>query len=228
MESGFRLLGPDHLAALAAVAGAGAAALALTRWGGALGQRRTRVVLAVALAAAHLVETAVAAWQGWYERQMLPLQLCDFAAALAVCGLVTLDRRAVEPLCFFAFAGTLPALVTPELDVGLPAFRFVVYFLEHGLTVIAALVLVVGLRLRPSRGAWLRAVVLLNVLAGVAALANRALGTNFFYLSRKPVGPTPFDVFGPWPVYLFALEALVIAIFRLLQAPWPATPTKPA
>ena len=153
---------------------------------------------------------------------MLPLQLCDLAAMLAVYGLLTLDRRAIEPLYFFALAGTLPALLTPELDVGFPRFRFVVYFVEHGLTVIAPLVLVVGLRIHPSRGAWLRAVLQLNALAAVVALLNLALGTNFLYLTRKPVGPTPFDLLGPWPIYLVGLEVLVLVIFRLLQAALPS------
>jgi uncharacterized membrane protein YwaF len=67
--------------------------------------------------------------------------------------------------------------------------------------------------LHPSRGAWLRAVFLVNV----AASATAALGTNFMYQRSKPVGATPFDYFGTWLGHLFALELLVIVIFRALQ-----------
>ena len=212
------VFGSDHLAALVAVALVGVVCVAAARRGGARQARGVRWLVAATLAAAHATEYLVAWWQGWYVRDMLPLQLCDVAAMLAVWGLLTLDRRAIEPLYFFALAGTLPALLTPELDVTFPQLRFVVYFVEHGLTVVVPLLLVVGLGLRPRPGAWRRAVLQVNALAAVAAMANLALGTNFLYLSRKPVGPTPFDLFGPWPDYLLVLEALVFVIFRLLQA----------
>ncbi len=214
----FSLFGRDHLAALVSVALVGVLCCAAARRGGESHARGTRWLVAAALAAAHATEGVVAGWQGWYVRDMLPLQLCDVAAMLAVWGLLTLERRAIETLYFFALAGTLPALLTPELDVTFPDLRFVVYFVEHGLTVVAPLALVAGLGLRPRRGAWRRAVLQVNALAAVASLANRALGTNFLYLSRKPVGPTPFDLFGPWPNYLIVLEILVLVVFRLLQA----------
>ncbi len=37
------------------------------------------------------------------------------------------------------------------------------------------------------------------------------------YFVERPAGPTPFDLFGPWPVYLRVLELLVLVVFRLLQ-----------
>ena len=220
------LFGPDHLAALVAV---GITASSASSWPGSQATRCSRGIrwlVAATLAAAHATEYLVAWWQGWYVRDMLPLQLCDVAAMLAVWGLLTLDRRAIEPLYFFALSGTLPALLTPELDVTFPQLRFVVYFVEHGLTVVAPLLLVAGLGCHPGPGAWRRAVLQVNALAAVAALANLALGTNFLYLSRKPVGPTPFDLFGPWPNYLLVLEVLVLVVFRLLQtvADAPARP----
>jgi hypothetical integral membrane protein (TIGR02206 family) len=222
MAQSFVLFGHAHLTTLATIA-----AMTLAGVTAARRHRPSRVLLlrwavAAALAGAHVAEQLVAWRQGWYAPDLLPLQLCDIAAMLAVYGLLTLDRRAIEPLYFFALAGTLPALVTPELDVTFPHFRFVIYFVQHGLTVMAPVVLVFGLGLRPSRGAWLRAVFLVNTCAAVAALANAALGTNFMYLRSKPAGATPFDYFGPWPGYLFALELLVIVIFRALQLSAPA------
>ncbi len=217
MEPAFQPFGRDHLLTLAAVAVAGLAALRAARRAGPSDARALRFLLAGALAGAHVAEAAVAAWQGWYVRAMLPLQLCDLAAALAVWGLVTLDRRAVEPLYYFALSATLPALFATELDVGFPHFRYVVYFVEHGLTVIAAVVLVGGLGRRPGPGAWWRAFLQLNALALVAAALNLAPRTNFLYLREKPAGATPFDWFGPWPLYLVVLELLVLSLFRLLD-----------
>jgi len=218
VEDAFRLFGLDHLAAVATTGVVAVVAVAVARGASERWCRGLRWAVAGALAAAHLAETVVAGWQGWYEREMLPLQLCDLAAMLAVYALLTLDRRAVEPLYFFALSGTLPALLAPELDVSFRHFRFVVYFIEHGLTVVAPILLVVGMGIRPTGRAWWRAYWTLHALAGLAALANLGLGTNFMYLRRKPVGTTPFDLFGPWPVYLVVLELLVLVVFRLLQA----------
>ncbi len=217
-HAGFSLFGRDHLAALAVVFVVGLLSVVIARRGGARLQRALSCLLAAALTASHATEYLVAWAQGWYTREMLPLQLCDVAALLAVWALLARDRRAIEPRYFFALSGTLPALVTPDLDVGFPHLRFVVFFAEHGLTVVAPVLLVIGLGHRPRPGAWRRAVLQLHVLAGVAALVNRALGTNFLFLSSKPEGPTTFDLFGSWPYYLLVLEGLVLVVFRLLQA----------
>jgi hypothetical integral membrane protein (TIGR02206 family) len=219
MEHGFKLFGYQHLATLAVLALAGRIAIVAVRRAGVEGSRRVRVVIAVALAASHASEWLVSWRMGWITLDILPLQLCDWAAMLSIYGLLTLDRRAIEPLYFFALSGTLPALLTPELSAGFPDFRFLNYFMEHGLTVLAAVILVPGLGVRPRPRAWLRAFAQVNALAIVAAMVNLALGTNFMYLSHKPVDPTPFDWFGPWPWYLAVMEVLVLVIYWLLDLP---------
>jgi hypothetical integral membrane protein (TIGR02206 family) len=219
MENTFTLFGSDHLMSLGFLAAFAAAAIAIARTGSDPTRRRLRIVLALALGACHLAENAVALWQGWYQIQMLPLEMCDLAALFGIYGLLTGDRRAVGPAWFFALSGTLPALITPELDVTFPHFRFVIYFLEHGLTVVTPLVLVLGLGIVPRTGAWFRAFIVINAFGALDGALNAVLGTNFMYLSHKPAGPTPFDWFGPWPGYLVVLELLVIVLFRLLQIP---------
>lgn len=218
-HTGFELFGRDHLAALASVA---AASVVLVRWvrrASPATQRGLRFALAGALLAGMLAEPLVAARQGWFDRELLPLHLCDVAVMLSIASLLTLDLRTVEPLYFFALSGTLPALVTPELKQGFPSFRFLIYFVPHGLVVLSGLVLVLGLRRIPRRGAWLRTFVALNFYAAFIGAVNWALGTNFLYLARKPDGPTPFDWFGPWPFYILTLELAVFSVFRLLDLP---------
>jgi hypothetical integral membrane protein (TIGR02206 family) len=216
---GFELFGRDHLTALTLIAAAGAGLVPWVRRASPRGRRVLRFVLSGALVAGMLAEPLVAARQGWLARDLLPLHLCDVAVMLAIASLVTLGLRTVEPLYFLALSGTLPALVTPELSQGFPSFRFFIYFVPHGLVVLSGLVLVLGLRRVPSRGAWRRTFVELNVYAAFIGLVNWALGTNFLYLARKPVGPTPFDWFGPWPWYILTLELAVLTVFGLLDLP---------
>jgi hypothetical integral membrane protein (TIGR02206 family) len=179
-----------------------------------------RVPFALALAASVVSEIAAARAEGRLELEIfLPLQLCDLNALLAVVSLLTLDRRASSLLYFFAVAGTLPGMITPELPVGFPAFRFLAYFATHGLVVASALVLVFGFRLVPHPRDFRLAFVALNLYAGLITLVNLGLDTNYLYLRRKPVSPTPFDVLGPWPYYILTLEAAFLAVFFLLDLP---------
>jgi hypothetical integral membrane protein (TIGR02206 family) len=217
----FALFGPAHLGALAAVAFwtmAWIAAVRLAPEGPH--EPLLRRPIAVALLALVAAEVAVAGAEGWLTREIaLPLQLCDLNVLLAVVSLLTLDRRAAGILYFFALAGTLPAMLTPELPVGFPSFRFVVYFATHGLVVSSALTLVFGFRSVPARGAVARAFLALNLYAGAVALVNLALDTNYLYLRRKPSAATPFDLLGPWPYYLAGLEAAFLLVFFLLDLP---------
>lgn len=216
----FVLFGPAHLAALGALALANVAGVLLVRRdSGGAGARRLLVAVAAALPALQAVE-AVTAWRGgWLTWEMLPLHLCDFSVILAFVGLLTRRLEAIEPLYFFALAGTIPALLTPELNQGFPDVRFLVYFLPHGLVVMATAVLVLGCRQVPRPGAWWRAFCLLNVYAVAVTPVNLLLDTDFLYLRAKPRGPTPFDWFGPWPGYVLTLEVVFLAVFFLLDLP---------
>jgi len=213
--------GVGHLGALAAIALASlVATLAVRRDPAGATARCVRVALAAALPALWLAENVVAHAEGWLTWQIgLPLQLCDVSLVLACAGLLTLRLEPVEPLYFFALAGTLPALLTPELDEGFPAFRFLIYFLPHGLTLLSAVVLIGGFRLLPRAEAWWRSLLLLNVLALLMTAVNLLLDTNFLYLRAKPRTASPFDWLGPWPWYILTLEVAFAAVFFLLDLP---------
>jgi len=219
-ERHFVLFGPDHLGALGVlVLTTVAGVLFVRRDPGGVGTRRLVVALAAALPALWAVEN-VAAWAGgWLAWEILPLHLCDVSVVLAGVGLLTRRLAVIEPLYFFALAGTVPALVTPELGEGFPDVRFLVYFLPHGLVVLATAVLVLGFRLVPRAGAWWRAFFFLNLCAAAVTPVNLLLDTNFLYLRGKPRAATPFDWLGPWPSYVLTLEAAFLVLFFLLDLP---------
>ena len=75
-------------------------------------------------------------------------------------------------------------------------------------------------RQRPEPRSILRAWIALNLLAGVAALVNWALGTNYLYLGGKPAGASLLDWLGPWPWYLLSVEALALFSFALWYLPF--------
>ena len=221
MPSPFVLFGRDHLLALALTAAAAAAlSLLARRW-----SRRAGFVLRAGVAAALLAATAgtLVAWSrerplGLFD--VLPLHLCDFLILVAAFALLTRAQAAYELLYFWGGAGTLLALASPDVHAGFPDWRFVSFFLLHGLVVVAAVVLTWGFSLRPQPGAPWRALAITNAYALAVGLFNVAFGTNFLYLRHKPSAPTLLDWMGPWPVYILAADVLAAALFWLLDAPF--------
>lgn len=206
----------DHVAALAAI-GLASAAAAL---GGRRGGRASRGAFAGGLLALLLAELLLAWRGGWLTwTTLLPLQICDLAVLLAAYALVTLQPRVIGLLYFWAGTGTLLAAVMPDLLWGFPSLDYFVFFGLHGLVIVAAAWLVFGLRVVPGAGAWRGAWVFTLAYAALAGAVNLALGTNFLYLCRKPDVPTLLDFFGPWPVYVATVAAFALLLFRLLDLP---------
>src|SRR5262245_17861274 len=151
----------EHLAALAVIAAAGAAlCLAARRRPGAwIGP--TAAALGVGLV---LSEATWIAWlmagRAWTPAIGLPLHICDAATGLGAAALWTRRRVLVELLYFWAGAGTLQALVTPDLPQRFPHVLYFQYYAAHGGIVVAAALLVWGLGISPGRGAVGRALLL--------------------------------------------------------------------
>jgi len=208
------------VSALAGVALLALALVALVRARPRLGPA-VRWALAVGIAVLVAFELAVAAREGWLTwKALLPLELCDAAMVLAVITLLAPRRAAAEMVYFWAGSGSLLAMVTPELPWNFPRWEFVVFFGLHGLVLVAALVLVFGLGLRPRPGAPFRVFGITAGWAAFVALVNLALGTNYMYLRHKPVVPTLLDWMGPWPVYIGVGAAVALALYLILALPF--------
>jgi len=216
----FVAYGLAHTGALALTAVASAALTTLVRT-----RPRTapfvRTGLFVAIALVLALVLSIGAREGWLTwRTLLPLHLCDAAMVLALVTLAWPRRAAAEVLYFWAGAGSSLALLTPDLPWGFPRWEFVVFFGLHGLVLVAALVLVFGLGLRPRPGAAWRAFVATLALAAAAGAVNVLLGTNFMFLRRKPLAATLVDWMGPWPVYIAVAAAVALVLYHLLAFPF--------
>jgi hypothetical integral membrane protein (TIGR02206 family) len=217
----FVLFGGDHLAALAltALASIVLAAVARRHRERPIGSwlRGTLAVLMLAGVASYVAAETVKGQV--HPLEFLPLHLCDAAIFLGVFALLTRRPLACELLYFWAFGAGSLALLTPEVWYGFPDWRFVIFFLMHGLTIVAAAVLTFGFGCRPGPGAAWRAFGWTAAYAALVAVLNLALGANFLYLRAKPVTATLLDHFGPWPVYIFVSALIGLALFHLLG--WP-------
>jgi hypothetical integral membrane protein (TIGR02206 family) len=218
----FELFGPDHLAVLSLTLAGGLGLVALARR-----HREDPVGLALRAGVALLMLSGVAFYLLAELRQgevhlleLLPLHLCDAAIFVGVFALLTRQPLACELVYFWAFSGSALAMLTPEVWHAFPDWRFVVFFLMHALTVVAAAVLVFGFGSRPRPGAAWRAFGLTAVYAGLVAAVNVTFDANFLYLRAKPVTPTLLDHFGPWPWYLVVAGTVGLALFHLLALPF--------
>jgi hypothetical integral membrane protein (TIGR02206 family) len=151
---------------------------------------------------------------------LAPLHLCDLAIFVGLFALVTRAPLACEVLYFWACAGTLLAIITPDVSVGFPHPRFLSYFALHGGVVVSAVLVVWGLGRPPRSGAVWRVLLLTNAYAALMGVVNLVFGTNFLFLCAKPANPTLLDWFGPWPVYILVAEAVALALFTLLALPF--------
>ncbi len=213
---------PEHwIAVLCVAAVAGGATLAVRRHPGpwvtpslvglgvlALGSEATWWVYQVATGTWSVVNAG------------LPLHLCDAATLLAAAALWWRRRVLVELLYFWACAGTVQALLTPWLPERFPHLLYFQYYAGHGAIVVAALVLVVGLRMPPGPGAVPRALLLTAVFTALAGAVDWWSGANYMYLRQPPPIPSLLDVMGPWPWYLLTGAGLAVALFALLYAPF--------
>jgi hypothetical integral membrane protein (TIGR02206 family) len=150
----------------------------------------------------------------------LPLQICDIGTFLAAFALWSRRPILVELTYFWGVAGTLQALVTPDLPQHFPNYLYFQYYIAHGGIVAAALLLVVGLRLYPRPDAVVRVAGLTLLYAAAVGLIDGITGADYLYLRSKPGSATLFDVMGPWPWYIASATVVGILLFLLADAPF--------
>lgn len=145
----------------------------------------------------------------------LPLHLCDLAWIAATWALWTHRPLPVALTFFWGLTLTVQGIVTPSLNEDLPHPRYFAFWALHLLIVLAAVYLVVGLRLVPRWRDYRSAVAVTLVWAAGTYLFNLVADTNYGYLMRKP-GRSLLDLLGPWPWYVVEEIAIVLTVWALM------------
>ncbi len=213
----FTLWGADHVAILLLTVGG---ALALL-WNRACLRRVSdisiRRVAAFVLLGNELISWVWAALHGVVR---VPLQLCDLALFLMVAALWSLHPAVTGLAYFWGMAGSLQAILTPDLRDGFPDYWWVKFFITHCGVVLSTVYLAVTGRVAPTpRSVW-RVWGLTNLYAAAAGVVNWAFGTNYGYLARKPMQPSLLDFFGPWPWYILVMEVVALGVLFLAYVPF--------
>lgn len=219
----FQSFGASHVVAMGVIA---AAAITIPTVGALVRSKRLVRGLARFIAAALVLEWVVYIvvslsaknWTVFYQKA-LPLHICGAGIFLTAWVLVTGRQRSFEIAYFWGIAGTLQAILTPDLQVAYPSYWFFTYFFTHGAIVVGVLYAVVAMKLRLQRGALWRGFVVTNLFMVVVGLADWLLGANYMFLRHAPRGESPF-FFLPWPWYILFIEGVGLAIAAALAAPF--------
>ena len=157
----------------------------------------------------------------WSVQTSLPLALCDVALIVAAIACWRPGwALAVELTYFWGLAGTLQAVVTPDLTAGFPQVEFFEFVVGHLGIVIAALFLVVGLRLRPRPGSVLRVFAITAVYTAFVGIFDWLTGSNYMFLAAVPEHGSLLSLLGPWPWYIVSAAAVALVLLLLLDAPF--------
>jgi hypothetical integral membrane protein (TIGR02206 family) len=156
----------------------------------------------------------------WALRSSLPLALCNFALIVAAAACWWRVRILVELTYFWALAGTVQGLVTPDLNVPFPRVEFFEYVIGHTLIIVAALFLVVGLRIEPRRGSVVRVTVVTYIYVAFVGLVDALINANYMFLRHAPHQWTLLRLMGPYPWYIVTGVVIVPLFFSLLYSPF--------
>ena len=151
---------------------------------------------------------------------LVPLHLCDVAALTAGFGILTRKPLLCELTYCWGLAGTLQALITPNLAYTFPHPVFLTFFIHHGAIVIVALYFPLAMGWKPRPGIVPRIILWNQIYFLTAFIVNWILGTNFGFLASKPLQPSLLDHLGDWPVYLIWLQVLAAVLMTLLVLPF--------
>jgi hypothetical integral membrane protein (TIGR02206 family) len=156
----------------------------------------------------------------WNRLNSLPFDLCDFTCFVAAAACWTQLPLLVELTWFWALAGTLQAIITPDEYTPFPYLSFDNYVIEHLAIVVTALYLVIGLRLYPRPGSVRRVFAITLAYAGLCAVIDAATGGDYLYLRHPPPSSSLLSLLGPWPWYIVASTAIAVTLFIVLDLPF--------
>ena len=156
----------------------------------------------------------------WTAETSLPLALCNAGVVVAAIACWWRVPLLVELTYFIGLAGTLQAVLTPDLNVSFPHLVFFEYVVGHVGIVLAALFLVVGLRLRPRPGAAIRVFAIAAAYTTFVGLVDAVTGANYMFLRRPPGEWTVLRLLGPWPWYVVSAAGVALVLLFLLDLPF--------
>jgi hypothetical integral membrane protein (TIGR02206 family) len=213
---------PSHLAALAVTVVTIAVLVPLARIRPGAWVTVASWLLAIFLLVNEIVYQLYQVENGtWNVNHSLPLYLCDIGAFVAAVALIWPKRILVEITWFWAIAGALQGILTPDHVIVFPSYDWLEFYGDHIGVVLAAVFLVVGRRLYPQPRAVLRVIVVSVVVLVLVGVVDALTNANYDFL-RFPSPGSIQGLLGPWPWYILGTTVVGLVLFGVLDVPfWP-------
>ena len=155
----------------------------------------------------------------------LPITVCGWVAVFASYMLIGKSQTLFDISYFWAFSGSIFALITPTVITytGPTRFRYYQFWAEHLLGYVALFYMIFVHGMRPTKKSFVKAYVSLIALAGIAYWANQLIGpgANYLYMARPEDTPSVLDILPPnFALRLFVMAAVITLLFVLAYLPW--------
>jgi hypothetical integral membrane protein (TIGR02206 family) len=187
-------------------------------------ENRKRIIRYILIGLLVLSELSLTIWYNatgvWNPYDTLPFQLCSISLILCIFMLIMNSYKVFEVTFFFGLAGASQALLTPELFYDFPHYRYFHFFFAHIAIMLSCLYMVWIEKFYPTFKSIWKAILVLNIIAFFVFFVNKWTGGNYMFLARKPLTPSLLDYLGPYPYYIFTLEAVAVFIFIFLYLPF--------
>ena len=154
-------------------------------------------------------------------RQNLPLNVCNlFALLVPALFWWRPPRHLIEVFYYLVLAGTVQAVLTPDLAETFPHLLFISYWIVHCGLILHIVCVVVVWRIKPRKVGILYSLLWINVYALVMMIFNYFTGANYMYMMEKPPAGSLLDFLGPWPWYILTGQPLGLLLFWLAWLPF--------
>ncbi len=152
-------------------------------------------------------------------RFLLPLHLCNLTLITAIIAMISGNKLFLN-LTYFWSAGTIFALLTPEVKINFPHLLNISFFSTHFYLIFSAVYCIKAFNFKPDLKNLMKAFKYLNFAFIIIFFINFELGTNYMFVNHKPMFKSPIDYMGPWPYYIIWLEIITLICFIIMYLPF--------
>lgn len=155
----------------------------------------------------------------------LPITVCGWVVIFSSFMIIGKSQTLFDLSYFWAFSGSIFALITPTVITytGPTRFRYYQFWGEHLLGYIAVFYMIFVHKMRPTVKSFVKAYVAMVVLAVIAYCANQMIGpgANYLFMAKPESTPSILDILPPNFALRIGIMALAVTVlFGLSYLPW--------
>lgn len=155
----------------------------------------------------------------------LPITVCGWVIIFCSYMVIGKSQTLFDIAYFWAFSGSIFALITPTVITytGFTRFRYYQFWIEHTMSYISIFYMIFVHKMRPTVKSAIKSYIALTVLAVIAYSANIMLGpgANYLFMAKPESTPSVLDILPPnFALRLIVMAGVVTLLFALAYLPW--------